>query len=92
MATRPAAIRACSSWPLRSCVTAAPPWPAASSVLDVRPEVEDLLLEAVLLRLEVQRGLDERRPLLARVPDPRALRRQLRGDQEARAPSSAAPA
>ena len=46
------------------------------------PQVEDPLLELVLLRLEVEGRRDQRRPLLARVSDPRALGRQLRGDQE----------
>ena len=52
-------------------------------VLDRRPEGEDLLLEAVLLLLEVQHRLHERRPLLAGVPDARPLGRELGGDQEA---------
>ena len=51
-------------------------------VADARPEVEDPLLEVVLLRLQVEGRRDQRRPLLARDPDPGALGRQLRGDQE----------
>ena len=61
----------------------------------LRAQVEDLLLEVLLLRLEVERRLDQRRPLLARVPDPRALGRELGGDEEPRAratPRRASPA
>ena len=83
MATRPAAIRASWSCWLRSVVTAVPPWPAASRSWIVGPGREDLLLELLLLRLEVERRLHQRRPLLAGDPDPRALGRELRRDQEA---------
>ena len=40
-------------------------------------------LRLLLLRLEVERRRHQRRPLLARDPDPRALGRELGGDQEA---------
>ena len=68
---------------MRSVVTVVPPCPAASRSWICRAQVEDLLLELLLLRLEVERRRDQRRPLLARDPDPRALGRELRGDQEA---------
>ena len=60
-----------------------PALPRRLEVLDLRAEVEDLLLELLLLRLEVERRRHQRRPLLARDPDPRALGRELGGDQEA---------
>ena len=83
IATRPAAIRASWSSPLRAWVTVVPPCPAASRSWICAAEVEDLLLEVLLLRLEVERRRHQRRPLLARDPDPRALGRELGGDQEA---------
>ena len=43
------------------------PSPCALEVLDLGPQVEQVLLELVLLRLEAEGGLDERRSLLARV-------------------------
>jgi hypothetical protein len=50
---------------------------------DPCPELEDPRLECVLLVLQPERRLDERRPLLAGVADPRSLGRELRGDEEA---------
>src|SRR5688500_17792508 len=50
---------------------------------DPLAEVEDVRLERLLLRLQPERRLDERRSLLRRVADARALRGDLRGDQEA---------
>ena len=51
--------------------------------LDLRPQVEDPRLESVLLGLQLVGGLDQRRPLLGRVPDARPLGRELGGDEEA---------
>ena len=56
--------------------------PGALDLADLRPQREDLGLQAVLGRLELRRRVDERRPLLGRVADARALRRELGGDQE----------
>ena len=57
----------------------------ALHVLDLRAQLEDLCLQAVLLGLQLVGGLDKRRPLLGRVADPRALRGELRGDRGSRA-------
>ena len=82
-AMRPAAIRACSSsalsWRTRSAEPA--PWPSTSPICGA--QLEDPCLERVLLGLELGGRLQERRPLLRRVADPRALRAELRRDQEA---------
>ena len=51
--------------------------------LDLRAQLEDPVLEPVLLRLQLVRRLDQRRPLLGRVADARALRGELGGDEEA---------
>ena len=51
--------------------------------LDLGAQLEDPGLEPVLLGLQLVGGLDQRRPLLGRVADPRALRRELGGDEEA---------
>ena len=51
--------------------------------LDLSAEGHDPVLELILLVLESQRRLDQRRPLLARVPDARPLGGELGGDQEA---------
>ena len=75
-------MRASSSRRLRSCVTVAPPLTGGLEVLDVRAQLEDLLLEAVLLRLEVERRVHERRALLGRVADARSLGCELGRDQE----------
>ena len=49
----------------------------------IRPRVARICaLERFLLRLQVQGRLDQRRALLGRVPDPRSLARDLRGDEE----------
>ena len=50
---------------------------------DPRAQVEDPVLERVLLRLQGDHGLHERRALLRRVADPRGLAARLGGDQEA---------
>src|SRR5438093_8920529 len=50
---------------------------------DLLPQPEDLRLERVPLRLQRQRGVDQRGALLARVPDARALGGDLGGDEEA---------
>src|SRR4029079_18425481 len=49
---------------------------------DVVAKAADLVAELVVLALELDRGLDERRPLLGRVPDARALGGELGGDEE----------
>src|SRR4029077_11618111 len=53
-------------------------------LLDPGAQVEDPGLQAVLLALQLAGGLEERRPLLGRVPDARVLRPQLGRDQEAK--------
>ena len=80
---RPAAIRASSSWSFR--VRSAVCDPALScSIAWICPRRATIRsLSSILLGLERQRRLDQRRPLLARVPDARALGGELGGDQEA---------
>src|SRR5204863_9612176 len=51
--------------------------------LDRLPERDDPILQVLLLGLEGQRRLHERRSFLRRVADPRALREELCRDQEA---------
>jgi hypothetical protein len=55
----------------------------APQLRDLRTELRDLVAELVVLALQLRGGLDERRPLLGRVPDSRALGRELGGDEEA---------
>ena len=52
---------------------------------DLRAQLEDPRLEVVLLRLELVAVSTSGVPLLGRVADPRALRRELGRDQEAEA-------
>ena len=82
IATSPAAIAGLWSWSFRSPVTAVAALAGRLEVLDRGPQLEHLLLEALLLCLEVEGGLDERRPLEARVADPRTLGGELRSDEE----------
>ena len=51
--------------------------------LDLSAQVEDLLLELLLLRLERERRRDQRRPLLGRVADEGTFGAELGGDEEA---------
>ena len=95
IATSPAAIRAFCELVVEVARDRRPALARGLELLDRRPQVEDLLLEGLLLRLEVERGLHERRPLQARVADPRALGGELRRDEEAEAratPRRASPA
>ena len=80
---RPAAIRASSSRWLSVADELRGALALGLERGDVRAELRDLVAELVLLALELRGGLDERRPLLGRVPDARPLRRELGGDQEA---------
>ena len=57
------------------------PGPRGRRSAGAAPRMSDL--ERLLLRLQPERGLDQRRPLLRRVADARALGGDLRGDQEA---------
>ena len=84
-AMSPAAIRACSSRALSCLTRSAAPSPSLSIGLDLAADLEDPGLEPVLLGLQAGGGLDERRALLGRVADPRALGRELGGDEEAEA-------
>src|SRR5262245_3275618 len=56
--------------------------PLGLELADPRAKPEDLRLECLLLRLQPQRSLDERRALLGRVADARPLGRDLGGDEE----------
>ena len=77
---RSAPPRAASlSWRTRSADPA--PWPSTPWIS--ARSCEDPVLELVLLGLELGGRLHERRPLLGRVADARALRAELGGDQEA---------
>ena len=80
---RPAAIRASSSRWLSVADELRGALALGLERGDVRAELRDLVAELVVLALELRGRLDERRPLLGRVPDARALRRELGGDEEA---------
>src|SRR4029078_2954415 len=56
---------------------------AVFDALDLRPEVEQALLELVLLALEAERGLHERRAFLAPRRGAPGLRRGVGGDEGA---------
>ena len=75
----PGAVSSALSWRTRS----AEPRAARLDDLDLGAQVEDPVLEVVLLGLQTRRGLEQRRPLLGRVADARALRGELGGDEEA---------
>ena len=78
----PAARRACSSSSLSSCTIAADPEVDPSSSVDLGAQLEDLGLEVLLPGLQLRRRRQQWRALLGRVADPRALRRELGGDEE----------
>ena len=79
---RPAAMRAASRSSLSWLDGRGRPLAGPLDRPDLRAQLEDPRLQVVLLRLQLGRRLDERRALLGRVADARALGRELGGDQE----------
>ena len=76
-------MRACSSSALSCRTRSAEPAPWLSTLWICARRSRIRALQVVLLGLELVGRLDQRRPLLGRVPDPRTLGRELGGDQEA---------
>jgi hypothetical protein len=79
---RPDASRASSSWSFSAPIGGARPLPLLLELLDLGAELEHLRRQGLLLVLEIERGLDERRALLGGVTNAGPLGGELGRDEE----------